>query len=144
MKHISTSITIKASAKDVWQVFTNFEAYPSWNPFMRSIEGPLEVGSTLKVTLQTGDSKTMTFRPKILSYEEGSNLTWLGHFLIPGIFDGEHSFEIHPQSKGLVQFIQKESFKGILVPFTASMIAKTEQNFQLMNQALKEHVEGLH
>jgi hypothetical protein len=141
MKYISTSINIHASAKDVWQVLTNFEEYSAWNPFIRNIEGILQVGSTLTATIQPPESKSMAFRPKIISYKEGHHLTWVGHFLIPGIFDGEHSFEIHQKSGGVIQFIQKESFRGVLVPFTGSILTKTQQGFKKMNKALKERVE---
>jgi hypothetical protein len=141
MKYISTSINIHASAKDVWQVLTNFEDYSSWNPFIRNIEGTLQVGSTLTATIHPPESGPMAFRPKIISYKAGQHLTWVGHFLIPGIFDGEHSFEIHQKSGGVVQFIQKESFKGILVPFMGGVLAKTQKGFTRMNKALKEKVE---
>jgi hypothetical protein len=141
MKYISTSINIHASAKDVWQVLSNFEDYPAWNPFIRNIEGTLQVGSTLTATIQLPDSRPMAFRPKIISYKEGHHLTWVGHFLIPGIFDGEHSFEIHQKSGGVIQFIQKESFKGILIPFMGGMLGKTKKGFTRMNKALKERVE---
>ena len=141
MKYISTSINIHASAKDVWQVLANFEDYPAWNPFIRNIEGTLQVGSTLTATIQLPDSRPMAFRPKIISYKEGRHLTWVEHFLLPGIFDGEHSFEIHQKSGGVIQFIQKESFKGILVPFMGGVLSKTKKSFIQMNKALKERVE---
>jgi uncharacterized protein YndB with AHSA1/START domain len=43
---ISTTITIQASANKVWTVLTNFETYPIWNPFIKSIEGEIKVGHT--------------------------------------------------------------------------------------------------
>ena len=40
---------IDASPEDVWQVLTDFDAYPEWNPFIRSIQGNPEVGSRLSI-----------------------------------------------------------------------------------------------
>jgi len=36
----------------------------------------------------------MTFRPTILKAEPERELRWLGRLLLPGLFDGEHVFEI--------------------------------------------------
>jgi len=36
----------------------------------------------------------MTFRPTILKAEPNRELRWLGHLLVPGLFDGEHIFTI--------------------------------------------------
>ncbi|MBI4544746.1 MAG: SRPBCC family protein [Gemmatimonadetes bacterium] len=44
MKELYAEIDIEASAERVWQVLTDFAAYPEWNPFMRSISGTLEQG----------------------------------------------------------------------------------------------------
>ncbi len=38
-------------------------------------------------------------------------------------------------------FIQSETFRGILVPFSGAILNDTEQSFQEMNQALREHAE---
>jgi hypothetical protein len=35
-------------------------------------------------------------RPSVLEVVPGRTLRWLGHLLLPGIFDGEHHFEIEP------------------------------------------------
>jgi hypothetical protein len=32
----------------------------------------------------------------VLEVVPGRTLRWLGHLLVPGIFDGEHYFEIEP------------------------------------------------
>lgn len=142
MKYISTSINIKASASNVWRILTNFAEYPTWNPFIKSIEGKLELGEKLKVTICPPGIKPMTFHPKIISYKENHHLTWQGHLIIPGLFDGEHSFEIYKKSGGVIQFIQKESFTGLLVPFLSKNLdTNVQQGFKLMNKALKEKAE---
>jgi hypothetical protein len=38
---VSTKIDIAASPQAVWEVLTDFAAYPDRNPFMRRIEGSL-------------------------------------------------------------------------------------------------------
>ena len=61
----------------------------------------------------------MTFRPAVLAVEPACELRWLGHSLVPGLFDGEHEFQIHSLGPGRVRFVQQERFTGVLVPLFA-------------------------
>ena len=38
-KEIKTEILINAAPEKVWSILTNFEKYPDWNPFIKSING---------------------------------------------------------------------------------------------------------
>ena len=63
----------------------------------------------------------------------------MGHLLFPGLFDGEHKFELVDNHDGTTTFIQSEIFKGILVPLFNKMLdTNTVNGFNLMNQKLKE------
>ena len=84
----------------------------------------------------------MTFRPTVMKVEPGRELRWLGHLLVPGIFDGEHIFEIEELESDRVRFVQREVFKGLLVPLLArSLDRDTQRGFEEMNRALRERVE---
>lgn len=67
-------------------------------------------------------------------------LRWLGRLWLPGIFDGEHIFEIEPVDADRVRFVQCEQFNGILVPFFN--LDGTRRGFEAMNRALKERAEA--
>lgn len=143
MKELSTEIIIKASAEKVWSVFTNFTEYPKWNPFIISVEGKVSVGNKIKITLSPPDSNEMIFQPKVLNYEAKKELQWLGHLFIPGLFDGRHIFRIIDNGDNTVTFIQKEIFKGILVPLFSKMLdTNTKNGFILMNEKLKQICEN--
>ena len=62
---------------------------------------------------------------------------------MPGVFDGEHSFTIEPLAENRVRFVQREAFKGLLVPLLArSLETETQRGFEEMNRALKERAES--
>ena len=85
----------------------------------------------------------MTFRPTVLAVEPARGLRWVGHLLIPGLFDGEHQFEIQPLGPGRVRFVQQERFTGVLVPlFARNLDAHTLPGFNAMNAALKARAEA--
>ncbi|MFQ5873499.1 MAG: SRPBCC family protein, partial [Dehalococcoidia bacterium] len=144
MKKIRTEIEINATAERVWQVLTDFTAFPDWNPFIQQVKGQVEVGEQLEVFLQPPDGRGMTFKPKVVTAEPNREFRWRGRLWIPGLFDGEHAFIIEPLGENRVRFEQGEAFGGILVPLLAFMglFIKTEQGFQEMNQALKAPAEA--
>ena len=145
MHSVETEIEIRASAERVWELLTEFASYPRWNPFVRSIEGKLLVGQKLSVFIQPPGSNGMRFRPTLLAVSPTRELRWKGKLLIPGVFDGEHYFELGAGSNGGVLFRQGEKFTGWLVPlFRKSLDGKTKQGFIAMNEALKREAEGRH
>ncbi len=142
MRQLVTEIDIKARASRVWEILTDFEAYPSWNPFIRKIAGEPRVGSRLDVTMEPPGTKPMRFTPTVLAVRPNRELRWKGKLYVPGLFDGEHSFVIEPTNKSTVHFIQHERFSGLLVPFLWKMLdTKTRKGFVAMNKALKSRAE---
>jgi hypothetical protein len=57
----------------------------------------------------------MTFKPIVLTSEDGRELCWLGRLPAHGIFDGGHSFVLQPPPDGRTRFTQTERFRGLLV-----------------------------
>ena len=141
-KLIYTEILINASAEKVWKVFTNFDQYSDWNPFIKSLKGIPKEGGSIEVFLQPPGNKGMTFQPRVLKFEANKEFRWIGKFILPRLFDGEHSFLLKDNKDGTCTFIQYERFRGILIPFLKSMLDKdTKAGFEQMNLALKKRCE---
>ena len=137
-----SQIEIEDFAERVWQVLTDFAAYPEWYPFIRRVNGRAEVDEQLVVRMRPSGTKGMTFRPTVVKAEPNRQLRWLGHLLVPGLFDGEHIFEIEELGRDRVLFIQREFFRGLLVPLLArSLDRDTQRGFEEMNRALRERAE---
>ncbi|MCC7163973.1 MAG: SRPBCC domain-containing protein [Anaerolineae bacterium] len=139
MKELCTAIEINAVPERVWQILTDTDKFPDWNPFIRSCKGKLAQGETVEVVL--GEGKTMTFRPTIVEVTPNRTLRWLGKLFVGGLFDGEHIFEIEPMDAHRVRFIQREKFSGLLIP--VFNLESTEQGFNAMNRALKQRAEAV-
>ena len=142
MRELVTEIDVRARPSRVWDILMDFDAYPSWNPFIRKIAGTAAVGSRLEVTMEPPGGKPMRFTPKVLTVRPNREFRWKGRLFVPGLFDGEHRFIIEPTSKNTTHFIQREQFSGILVPFLWKMLdTKTRKGFVTMNKALKSRAE---
>lgn len=145
MREIATEIKINAPPEKVWEILTDFTKFPDWNHFIRKAEGEIKEGNKLTVRLEQPDGKAMTFKPTVAKVSERKEFRWLGHLFLPGLFDGEHIFEIVPQGENTVKFVQREKFRGILFPlFWKSLDTSTRQGFNEMNAALKKRAEEVH
>ncbi len=143
MYQIETGIEITGSPEHVWSILMDFPAYPQWNPFIRSLSGVAKPGEKLRATIQPEERRAMTFRPRVLKAANQQELRWLGHLGFPGLFDGEHYFQLTTIGNGDTRFTQGEQFSGILVGvFISSMEAATKAGFHAMNQALKNRAEA--
>lgn len=141
-KQLRSDIDIDASPERVWEVLTDFAAYPDWNPFMVRARGSARPGERLTIRMQPEGGRGMTFRPTVLEATPGRRLRWLGRLLLPGLFDGDHSFTIEPLGPDRTRLVQQEQFRGLLVRLAAaSLDRRTLPAFAKMNQALKRRAE---
>lgn len=141
MKEIRTEIIINANVDKVWTILTDFESYPNWNPFMKYFKGTPKEGNKVEVKIVPPNSNSMIFKPTILNFTPNKELRWLGRLFIPGLFDGEHIFELISNEDGTTTFIQREKFNGILVPLLKNSLDNTKAGFDAMNKKIKEICE---
>lgn len=142
MKELRTEIEFDGTPEEVWTTLTDIQAYPHWNPFIERIEGEVRVGAKLDVRIQPVDERGITLHPTVLAAEPGRELRWIGHLMVPGIFDGEHRFLIEEAGPSRVRFTQSERFGGILVPLLWKKLRDggTAKGFRAMNEAIARRV----
>jgi hypothetical protein len=141
MREIRDEIEIDAPPERVWEVLTDFDSYPEWNPFVTRISGRVERGARLDVRIVPPGTKGMGFNPRVIAAEPRRELAWLGRFLAPGIFDGEHHLELEELGGRRTRFVQREMFKGLLTRVMGGTLDNTLEGFRQMNKALKQRVE---
>lgn len=142
MNKIKTEILIDAPVEEVWKIFTDFEKYPLWNPFIKSLKGEMKAGEKLTVFLQPPNGMGMTIKPQLLIYKPNMELRWKGKLGIKGIFDGEHYFLLEKQGDKQTRFVHGENFSGFLIPLMGGLLKKTKIGFESMNKALKDQCEN--
>jgi hypothetical protein len=143
MREIVTATEINASAERVWELLTDFAAFPQWNPFVRKASGRVEEGAQLELFFQPPGKRGMTIRPVLLRVQPARELRWRGRLGASWLFQGEHVLLIEAVDRGRVRFVQREQFTGLLVPLLwRSFAPATHSGFQEMNRALKELAEG--
>jgi hypothetical protein len=142
MKEVVASVDIDAPAQRVWEILMDFDRYPDWNPFIRSIRGEAREGARLEVGLQPPGGRVHTFRPTVVKFEPGRDLRWLGRVGFAKVFDGRHSLRLEPLGDARSRFTQHERFSGVLLPFMGGAVRGARAGFEAMNHSLKRRAEG--
>lgn len=141
MYQVETFEEIDAPPEVVWEVLLEFDSYPEWNPFVKSIEGiPIE-GERLEVRIEPPESRATTFKPEVVAAEENRRLAWLGRLVVPFAFDGYHEFHLEPIDDRRTRLLQRETFRGALVPMLLDE-DRIRRGFEAMNRAVKERAEN--
>lgn len=142
MKENCNEIKIYGAPERVWEVLTDFDKYPEWNPLFSRAEGKLIIGEKVKLTA-TSASNDMNFLCTVLTAEPNRQFSWKFHVIFPFLFRGVHIFKIEPIDENKVRFIDREVFHGLLVPLLAKNLKMNAKPAMIaMGEALKIRVEN--
>jgi hypothetical protein len=140
-KDIRTEIEINASPEKVWQILSDFEIFPAWNPFVIKVSGKPKVGEVLQIEVQLPESRLLKFTPTVLKADPNKELRWVGTMSL-NAFCGEHFYQIEKLGDDKIRFIHGEHFSGWMVGLIWIMFGKKiEKGYGLMNVALKKQAE---
>lgn len=136
---INTRVEINAPADKVRAILVDYQAYPTWNPFIRKIEGDMTEGKDVRVTVQPVGQETITGTGHVVA-SEPNRIAWSGKLGFPGIFSGTHTFLIEEAGPNRTVFSNNEKMQGLAILFYD--FKPTKAAFEAMNQALKERAEA--
>ena len=117
MKTIEVDVEIAASPARVWEILTDFQHYPEWNPAMLQVQGSPTLNTLVEVQFKT-ISKMITVSAMIISVEVERELRWRGPAsgLFRLLLRGEHYWRLVPLGSEGTKLFQGERFSGPLVP----------------------------
>lgn len=110
----TTTTVIHAPRESVWRLVVDFDAYPEWNPYMRSVQGRTEVGRTLEVHLEPPGAKAQDVSGSVTVFKPPRKLRWQSRLLAPGLRDLEYEVIVVPLGPNRAQVIQRARYEGLL------------------------------
>ena len=142
---LTTEIEISSSSAKIYKALIEFHNYTAWNPSITEVQGTAKMGTLLKARIQWPGLKNNNYLLKITELIPNYKIRWIGHFWFKYFLDGDHIFLIqetdNPQKTTVKQ---SEMFTGFLVPIFSFFLKRNIFNgFLLLNQSLKNYVEGL-
>jgi hypothetical protein len=139
MKAYSASTHISASPETIWEILTDAEHYPEWDPQALRIEGTIAPGET--VTAYTKLSPDRAFPAKVTEFAPGKKMTWTGGMPL-GLFKGVRTFTLTPHKEGVVHFELREEFSGLLLPLFSRQLPDMTEAFEGFVAGLKARAEA--
>ncbi len=139
-KTIDTHIDIDAPPCAVYETVAAFERYPEWNPYHIRVAGSGVVGEPLEVRVARPDGVAVDVpHVTLLEAKPCHALVWGGG--VPGIFRGEHRFDLRERDGGGTHMSHTEVFSGLLIGFADLPVPVLTEGYERMNQALRAEVE---
>jgi uncharacterized protein YndB with AHSA1/START domain len=123
-------IEIVAPPEDVWDVLTDFDRWPRWNPEVKSIsfDGPLEPGSLFR--WKAGPGKIVSTLEQV---DPPRYVRWRGRTMSIGAI---HEWRFEPRDGG-THVLTEETFSGVLARLLRRSLQKQ------LDRALDEGLEHL-
>lgn len=141
---IRDDIEINAAIDKVWSTIIDFENYKNWNSQLTFLGGEVKKNGKLQLKLAASGAKPYEFKPGISHWEENKQFAWIAITGLPGIFDGEHFFELKQAGSGKTILTNREVYKGVLSQIFKHlpMMKTAPEGFKKMNAELKYYIEN--
>jgi hypothetical protein len=143
MRELRTEIQISSKLDKVWEILTDLPSWSDWNPIVSKIEGKLDLGAELSITMcdEKGNAGKH-YTSIITALEENKRFNFIGKMMANFIFSADRRIELE-DSQGGTLFIQREIYTGLLVPlFWKKLNEQALPMLKSMNKALKKKAES--
>ena len=131
------AIEIAASPERVWSLLTGAHAFPSWNSTVKSIDGEIAEGNTIKLVATVAPERT--FKLKIGQVVPARGMVWSDGFA--PMFKGVRTFTLTPQGERTT-FHMIEVFSGAMLPMIAGSLPDFKPIFEQYAEDLKRAAEN--
>jgi hypothetical protein len=136
MQTIQTGLLINASPESVRKALVEIPFYPMK---IRKAIRNRKIGQNLSVPMISG-GWSVTLIVKVPAVDPPRHIRWKGYLWIPGLSDGEHSFEIR-EDKRVTKRVERETFSSLLLPFPARRVRDTKQESERVNASIRDAAE---
>lgn len=142
---VRADAVIDAPPSAVWAVIVDFPRYHEWNTQLAWLGGDAGPGAVLSLRLSVAGADPYTFSPTVSHWEPDRRFAWLARTGPPGVFDGEHFFELEALADGKTRLVHRERYAGVLSPILRRlpMMAGAQAGFEQMNAELEARVASL-
>lgn len=134
----SAGINIKAKPDRVWALMTNAADFPRWNSTVKSIEGRIALGQTIKLIASI--APTRTFNLKVIEFVPEKRMVWSDG---NAMFKGVRTYTLSPKADSSTDFTMSEVYTGLMLPMIAGSLPDFRPAFEQYVADLKREAEGV-
>jgi hypothetical protein len=133
---VGVGIKINAQPDRIWRLLTHAPDIPGWNSTVKSIEGDIALGNTIRLT--TTESPRI-FKLKVTTFEHNRLLVWEDG--AAPMFKGVRRYTLTPKSDATTDFLMVETFTGLMLPMIAGSLPDFRPAFERYAADLKVEAE---
>ena len=139
---LRSEVEIAAEPSIVWAVFVDLPTHQRWNPFWSNLEGRVDVGAKIKLELTVPGGKSLQVSRRVEVFDPERELVWSGKYGWGWILRSEQYVRLNGTDGGRTRLVVGENLRGPGVTGNGQLTMNIARGQALMNQALKQHVEG--
>jgi hypothetical protein len=138
VRTFEAAIRIDAAAEVVWQVLVDVGSYRDWDSGVDRVDGRVALGEKLVVhaTVDRGRAFPVT----VTELRPGEAMRWRGGLPL-GLFVGERTFRLDPQTDGTTEFTVREQYSGVLSGLLGRTVPDLTPSFRQFAAGLKARAE---
>jgi hypothetical protein len=141
---IAHDLSVRAPASRVWEVITDVDHYPEWNPFVVHCASTLAVGDPIEMRVRVLPFFSQPQREWILENETGRRLCYGIAGMPLGALASRRSHEVSSDGPGRARYVSRFELSGWLAPLVALLLGRAlKRGFTAMSTALVERAERL-
>lgn len=130
-------VEIRSDPQAIWARLTDAAGFPTWNSTVESIEGPISLGTRLKIRVPLAPGRT--FSPKVIAFDEAKRMVWQDGFF--PMFQGTRTYTLTPLGQGATAFEMVEIFRGVMLPLIKGSLQDFRPAFDQYAADLKKACE---
>ena len=137
-------LLIEAPPSIVWEVITDLDAYPEWNPFQVAVRSSLIPGDPIDMRVQLVKSFVQSQREKIFECVAGEKLAYGLEGDALGAIRSRRAQTLVAASEQTTDYSSDFRLEGWAVPLTAALLGRAlARGFDEASRALKVRAELL-
>ncbi len=135
MNSCKNTVIIEAPLKSVWEILSDFDRYPEWNPLIGKIRGNVAEGA---LVLAYVCPLKVYFPVRIISFKPMQEIIWQGRMPTASLMQGEHYYYLKDLGNNHTELIHGETFTGSLSDFMPPfLLSQLQDAYEFHNQKIK-------
>lgn len=131
--------SIEADPDTIWALLADTAKWKAWNPTIISIDGTIAEGQKVKLVSTVNPNRA--FRLNVTKVDSPREMVWSDGMPL-GLFKGERTYRLTPQSDGSTEFSMEEVYTGLMAPLITKSIPDMTESFGEFADGLKAAAEA--
>lgn len=140
---VRAQVDINASRQRVWEVLTDFDSYPQWNPFTASVQGSLQDGAAVTMQVHMLQRRPRTQVEYVNSVVQGHRICWGMEMGTATLLTANRLQTLEAIDEHTTRYVTDDLLSGWLTPIVRTLYGdKMQRGFDAMASALKVRAEA--